>query len=176
MQINEELKLVERAKTGDKEALGELWDAITPKLYGYLVNILKNKTVADDLLQETWLSAIKGLNKFRPRGIRFSAWVFAIARNECKQYLRSAGKQSAESSLNDFEDKIPTTTYQKSGDQIYLESILKKLSAEDQEILRLKYIADLSFLEIAKILAISIVAARVRVHRAIARCRESVNS
>ena len=51
MDQQQELTLVKRAQSGDKEALGMLWDALTPKLFGYLVNVTRNKTLAEDLLQ-----------------------------------------------------------------------------------------------------------------------------
>jgi RNA polymerase sigma-70 factor (ECF subfamily) len=52
-----------------------------------------------------------------------------------------------------------------------LERILKNLSDDDQEMLRLRYLAGLAFNEIGKILKISSIAARVRVHRATRRAR-----
>ena len=40
----------------DRDEISELWDKINPKLYGYLVNTLKDKVIADDILQNTWLN------------------------------------------------------------------------------------------------------------------------
>ena len=76
----------------DKEALGRLWDETTPKLFGYLVNVTRNKALAEDLLQNTWLKAIEALPRYRDRGLRMSSWLFAIARNECLQHFRKAGR------------------------------------------------------------------------------------
>lgn len=42
-----------------KEMLGALWDATMPKLYGYLVNVLRDKALAEDILQSTWAKALE---------------------------------------------------------------------------------------------------------------------
>lgn len=170
MTIEEELSLTTRAQAGDKEALGLLWDAITPKLYGYCMNVFRDKTLAEDTLQQTWLKAIANIQLFKPRGVRFSAWLFAIARNECRQHWRTRTHESIDA-LSDTVAQSPMPRYE---EKLLIGHILNKLSEEDQEIIRLRYIADLSFREIAIVLTISTISARVRVHRAIARARKYI--
>ncbi len=173
MEIQEELRLVRRAKAGEREALGLLWDAITPKLYGYLVNQLRQKDLAEDICQETWLKAVQALGNFTDKGVRFSAWVFAIARNECRQHWRKGNREVA---LDAALDDIDTHNHQsQSDDTLMIDTALAKLSEEEKEIVRLRYIADLSFADIAGVLDISMVAARVRVHRALSHARVILN-
>src|ERR1700690_2372444 len=93
MTPEQEHMLVNKAKTGDREALGALWDAITPKLFGYLINTTHDKALAEDILQTTWLKAIKALPNYQPRGVNISAWLFAIARNEFHQHWRKAQRE-----------------------------------------------------------------------------------
>jgi RNA polymerase sigma-70 factor, ECF subfamily len=82
---NEEKSLVCQAQGGSREALGKLYDSITPKLFGYLVNVVNDKTTAEDIFQNTWQKAIEALPKYQIRqNIRLSAWIFAIARNPLK--------------------------------------------------------------------------------------------
>ncbi len=169
MEVSEELRLVARAKTGDRDALGLLWDDLTPKLYGYLLNQLRQKDLAEDIAQETWLKAINHLDKFKDRGVRFSAWVFAIARNECRQHWRGGNREiPVDTIVEDFDKHLQSTH---SDDYLMIESVFVHLSNEEQEILRLRYLAELSFKEIAGILEISMIAARVRLHRALSRAR-----
>ncbi|TAN33258.1 RNA polymerase sigma factor [Patescibacteria group bacterium] len=175
MEIHEELALIARAKKGEQAALGLLWDAITPKLYGYLVNTLREKSLADDILQNTWLKAIASLAKFHARGVRFSSWLFAIARNECRQHWRQNGRERSIEETN--EENFQTVSV--GGDlseKFLVEKILKMLPEEDRELLRLRYIADLPFKEIARVLEISVITARVRVHRSLARARTGFNT
>lgn len=172
MLLEEELTLVKRAQDGDQTAVGLLWDDITPKLYGYLVNTMKNQQVAEDVLQDTWLKAIKAIDTFRPRGVRFSAWLFAIARNECRQHWR---KSHREVSLEEKEDIPLIMSNDHLIDKVTLESALANLPTDDQEILCLRYISDLSFKEIAHVLETTTVSARVRTHRALRRANILLN-
>ncbi|MBI2037455.1 MAG: RNA polymerase sigma factor [Candidatus Magasanikbacteria bacterium] len=172
MEVSEELRLVARAKTGDRDALGLLWDDLTPKLYGYLLNQLRQKDLAEDITQETWLKAINHLDKFKDRGVRFSAWVFAIARNECRQHWRGGNKEIPVDWTEEGADSNLQSTH--SDDYLMIESVFIHLSNEEQEILRLRYLAELSFKEIAGILEISMIAARVRLHRALSRARNHI--
>jgi RNA polymerase sigma-70 factor (ECF subfamily) len=170
MNIKEEKALIKSVKNGDKECLSKLWDAINPKLYGYLINTLKDKSIADDILQATWLKAISKIEQFHYRGARFSAWLFAIARNECRLYWRE-NKQTSTAPLE--ENILPTEdkTLTAIDDKLAMEKIFKNLSVDEQELLQLRFIGQLNFKEIAGILAISVITARVRLYRIIKKAR-----
>ena len=148
----------------DRAKLEQLWDETTPKLFGYLVNTLHDKTLAEDIFQSTWIKAIEALPKYQERGLPFSAWLFAIARNECKLHWRKANHEVAFDAQEHDVAVVPDTD-----DHVLAEQILAKLSGDDQELLRLRYIADLPMNEIAKILNTNSVAIRVRIHRALKR-------
>lgn len=169
MEVGDELRLVAQVKAGEREALALLWNDITPKLYGYLLNQLRQKDLAEDICQDTWLKAMAAIEKFEDKGVRFSAWVFAIARNECRQHWRKGNKEIAiDSELENIDAHLQVKI---SHDSLMIESALVKLSEEEKEILRLRYLAELSFKEIAAVLEISMIAARVRVHRALSHAR-----
>jgi len=173
MNWQQEQILIVQAKAGDKQALSSLWDVITPKLYGYLVNSCRDKALAEDLLQTSWLKAIEGLSKFNPQGVGLSPWLFAIARNELRQHWRKSNREVA------FDPSVHEQTndnHHESENQILVEQMLALLSEDDRELIRLRYIADLSINDIARILNINFVSARVRLHRALKRARSVVIS
>ena len=169
MNTIEELRLVKELKSGNKESLSLLWDEINPKLYGYLVNTLRDRSVADDILQETWLKAITKLDKFKIRGIKFSAWLFAIARNECRLYWRNNKKVSSVD-LADV-NLVDNNSLLGINNNLLVESILNKLDPAEQEILQLRFIGQFDFKEIAKILGISVVNARVKLYRCLKKAQ-----
>jgi RNA polymerase sigma-70 factor (ECF subfamily) len=156
----------------NKNDISRLWDELTPKLFGYLVNTLHDKSLAEDILQTSWLKAIEALPSFKQQGPffsnSFSSWIFAIARNECKQHWRKSGREIP------LDEKIHDVAEVSSGieNKILVDEILNQLPNDDQELIRLRYIADLSTREIAKVLNINPVVARVRLHRAIVLARK----
>ena len=156
----------------DRDEISELWDKITPKLYGYLVNSLKDKGVADDILQNTWFKAIEALPRFEDRGLGINAWIFSIARNEMRMYWRTSGRNvSLDEDLHD----VPVDYKNDIENKLFLDQILTSLSSGEQELIRLRYIADLSMAEIAKLLNKSPIAIRVSLHRALSRARMVVS-
>ena len=168
MNIGQERDLVKKAQAGDRQAATQLWDSITPKLFGYLVNVLRDKTLAEDVLQTTWLKAVEALPKFKQQGISISSWLFAIARNECRQHWRNT-KNEPDQDITGLE--VADDNQSNIQNSILVEQLLKDLSEDDRELLRLRYIADLPINDIAKLLNINFVAVRVRLHRAIARAK-----
>jgi RNA polymerase sigma-70 factor (ECF subfamily) len=142
-------------------------------LFGYLVNTTRNKPLAEDILQATWLKAIEALPKYQSRGIAISSWLFAIARNELRQHWRKTGNETP------FDPHLHDAAVENNNQTehtILVEQMLSKLSEDDREIIRLRYIADLPLNDIAKILNINFVAVRVRIHRALARAKATINS
>lgn len=173
MHIDQEMSLVKQARAGGRVALGMIYDEVAPKLFGYLVNTLKDKTLAEDVFQSTWLKAISALPKYQPRGVKIQAWLFAIARNECRQYWRKGKK---ESDVDIAELDIADVHQDQTENNLLVEQILNKLSSDDRELLRLRYIADLPVNDIARILNINFIAVRVRLHRALVRARAAIKS
>lgn len=180
MTPEQEQTLVRNAQSGDRQALAELWDAITPKLLGYLVNVVRNRELAEDLLQSTWLKAIEALPRFQNRsGAKFSAWLFAIARNECNQHWRKFKNETAYMAKQFAGGTDGTASVGGNSamdDGLMVEQMLAKLSEDDQEIIRLRYIADLTVNDIARVLNINFVTVRVRLHRALNRARANLIS
>jgi RNA polymerase sigma-70 factor (ECF subfamily) len=171
MTLKEELRLAELAKLGDKPAVGALWDAITPKLFGYLINTLRDRALAEDMLQETWLKAIAAMDRFENRQIRFSAWLFAIARNVCREHWRTNNRVISVPD-EELETAAGSADFVSELDNdMDLTRAINTLAAEEQEILRLRYLAEFTFEEISRVLEISSIAARVRLHRAIKKAR-----
>ena len=177
MNPEQEQGLVKQAQAGDKQALAALYDALTPKLLGYLVNVTKNYSLAEDILQSTWLKAIEALPRFQYRSnSKFSAWIFAIARNECKQHWRKSKTEAefTEAQINSETDSHLANDHTTNDNHLMVEQMLSKLSEDDRELIRLRYIADLSLNDIANVLNINFVTVRVRLHRALNRARAQI--
>ncbi len=171
MKANEESLLTQKTKRGDKEALAALWNLITPKLFGYLVNATKDLPLAEDILQTTWAKAIDNLSTFQLKDTPISAWLFAIARNECRQHWRKSWREIP-FELNEHDKTEDAESQLKN--KILINETLNLLFENDREILRLRYIADLSMNEIVQILNLNFITVRVRVHRALARARAAL--
>lgn len=146
--------------------IAALWDTYTPKLYGYLVHAVRDPVLAEDLLQRTWCNALASLHRYEERGHGMGAYLFAIARNECRQHWRKAGREVG----LEHAEHLPSPP-RTSDAALDVERILAHLTEDDRELLRLRYITDLPVRDIARVLGISTTAASVRLHRVLRRAR-----
>src|ERR1700720_3654149 len=86
--------VLDRARAGDDRAFGELTDPFMGELRLHCYRILGSVQDAEDVLQETLLSAWKGLGGFEERA-SLRTWLYRIATNRCLNARRSAGRRPA---------------------------------------------------------------------------------
>jgi RNA polymerase sigma-70 factor (ECF subfamily) len=86
----DEKELVRRSKEGDEEAFGALVNAYKTKVFNMAYSLTQNRDVADDLAQEVFIKAYFALPKFKEKS-RFGTWLYRIAMNHNKDYLRKKG-------------------------------------------------------------------------------------
>ena len=90
--------LVERSRDGDLEAFNQIVRRYQLRVYNLAARILGDRTAAEDVAQDTFVSAYKALARFRGGSLR--AWLLRIASNLCYDRLRSA-KRRPEQSLDE---------------------------------------------------------------------------
>ena len=73
--------------------MNELVDRYSEPLFAFLVRMVDNRSVAEDLFQDTWVRVIRGVHNFRGEA-RFSTWLFQIALNLCRNLMRSRARRS----------------------------------------------------------------------------------
>jgi RNA polymerase sigma-70 factor (ECF subfamily) len=104
---------VDRARLGDQEALGLLYDAYLPRLYRYCLSRVGNETDAEDLAEEIFLKVLGAIDGFKWQPIEgaeggagqgripFGAWLFRIAHNHVVSFHRRAATRGPVGELSD---------------------------------------------------------------------------
>src|SRR5687768_11834849 len=83
--MNSSQDLIARARTGDPEAFGLLFERHARSVLAFLSNLLGRRDVAEELTQETFVRAYRGLPEFRDEA-KFSTWLFGIAKNVAREW------------------------------------------------------------------------------------------
>lgn len=107
----DDLALAERCRQGDFDAFESLYREHASRLFSLAVRMLGNKTDAEDMLQEIFLTAHRKLQSYRGDA-RLSTWLFRLATNLCLDHLRSKSTRmtQATSSLDDDNAMEPVST------------------------------------------------------------------
>jgi RNA polymerase sigma-70 factor (ECF subfamily) len=85
---NVELDLVARLKERDPDAFDQVYAAFNPRLFNFLARLSRNRDIAEDLVEETWLRVVAHAHRLRD-DTRLAPWLFTIARNLYTSYCRS---------------------------------------------------------------------------------------
>ncbi len=174
-------RLVATYANGDNEAFDILLCRHQARIYSYIFSVVKNRNIADDIFQETFVKAIMTIKQGRYSETgKFGAWISRIAHNLIIDYYRQEKSESlvsvdeCESDMlnrRDFSD--PTVEDQMIGDQITddLRKIINLLPENQREVLQLRYYKDMSFKEIADLTNVSINTALGRMRYALINMR-----
>ncbi|MCU1382304.1 MAG: polymerase sigma factor [Acidobacteria bacterium] len=159
---------------GEIDAFDALYAAFAGRLRGYLLSQCRDATLADDLLQETFMQIHRSRRTYQP-GRPVTPWVYAIARHVYLMKRRSAGRRvrfeqglAADARSNDFaHDALGSIV---DGDQV--RRALREVPADQRQALLMHHVEGWSFLEIAARLGIRVNAAKTRAFRGMRKMRE----
>ena len=150
------IALVELARKGDTEAFGLLYDHYQGSVYRFLYYRVGSQALAEDLTSETFFRALRSMSSFRWQGKDFGAWLMTIARNLTTDHYK-AGRTRLEMAT---EDMSPHDSATEGPENAVLASLtnealleaLRKLPAEQQECLIMRFLQGLSIAETAQVL------------------------
>src|ERR1700749_4568880 len=94
----DELKLVERAQQGDRDAFGSLVEPWRKPLFGYVYRMVTLRQDAEDLLQDVFIRVLEDIRSYRGEA-RFKSWLFGIATHACLDHLRKRKRWRVEGQL-----------------------------------------------------------------------------
>lgn len=172
-----EKELIERSVRGESSAFGLLYDRYLSKIYRFVLLKVGHREEAEDLTHQVFLSAWENIGLFREEGLPISSWLYKIARNRIIDYYRTKR-------LNIPLDRMPEDISQAMegvedlDKKILLEKIytsLHHLTDEQQEVVVLRFIEELSNKEIAQALDKNEIAVRVLQHRALKNLKKMLD-
>jgi RNA polymerase sigma-70 factor, ECF subfamily len=165
-------------RTGDNGSFEDLAMPLFARLYNFAHWLTQDRAAAEDLVQETYMKALRGFSSFR-QGTNFRAWMYKILRNT---FLTSqAGlKASASLSLDSDEDKVtepavaetPESALLARVEQETIQKALEELSVKFREIILLCDSEEMSYQEIGETLGIPMGTVMSRLSRARKAMRE----
>jgi RNA polymerase sigma-70 factor (ECF subfamily) len=171
-------RVIELASSGDTEAFSLLYERYVNRIYNYIFYRTGNPYEAEDLTSRVFHRALNHINHYNNRGVPFSAWLYRIAHNLVANWHRDNSRRN-EVPLDD-QPGLPQRGVHPEHNLVNnqeLENLLKvirKLPAERQQLLILKFVEGMSNAEIATIMMRSEGAIKSLYHRTLLTLRDDI--
>jgi len=152
--LNSEEYLVKQAVSGDQRAFTQLYNANFDRIYRYIYAKVRSQAEAEDLTQDVFIKALEAIGNYKWRDLPFAAWLFKIAHNTVIDHVRKLSREKRtefdEAHLATIEDPVEMSERQFEVEQ--LKMALEKLPQAQREVATLRFIAQLSIAETARVL------------------------
>ncbi len=156
MQSVDDAQLLQRFRSGDREAFADLVVRYQKPIYNAAFWILRKAEDASDVTQTVFLKVVERLDDYDPQ-YKFFSWIYRIAVNESLNLLRRNGHEDALDDEADFEAPQSATPEWRVGEverSRRLQDALMRLNTNDRTVLTLRHFSECSYQEIAQVLEI----------------------
>ncbi len=162
------------AKKGDQDAFALLWREFQPGLLRYLK--VKAAPAAEDLAADTWIRAIRALQRFEGDEAAFHAWLFTMARNRLTDWYRASERRvefigATNLAVMPASNNVEAEADESSGTDKAV-ALIASLPADQGEAVMLRIVAGLDVSHVATIMDKSPGAVRVLCHRGLRRLEQ----
>ena len=177
MTRSEEMALVTHILEGDADAFEQIVEENEKRVYNLALKMLSNDNDALDISQEAFLKAYLGLKSFRGE-CRLSVWIYRLTYNLCIDFIRKKARTPAISLVFTGEDgqegeiELPDLRHMPEDELLKRETLravnaaINDLGDEHREVLLLREVAGMSYIEIAETLSLSEGTVKSRLSRA----------
>jgi RNA polymerase sigma-70 factor (ECF subfamily) len=173
-ELQEDENLIRKSQV-DPEAFRALYEKYFKRIFLFVHHRVGEKSLSADLTSQVFLKALLSIGKFQFRGLPFSAWLYRIAINECHEFFRKH-KRYRMIAIDDesvgqlYDEMIGDNGLEELHSR--LPQIMELLDEEELLIIELRYFEQRPFKEVAEIIGISEVNAKVRVYRVLDKMKK----
>ncbi|UZR94022.1 sigma-70 family RNA polymerase sigma factor [Chondrinema litorale] len=179
-EIKEELILVRRSQK-NTDHFAVIYERYFDSIFIYINRRIGDEDVTADLCSNVFYKCLNNLPRYRFQGLPFSSWLFKIALNEVNLYFRTEKNKERLVSLsqNHLEllvDEIEIGIAEKEKQRRLLINLLENLNADEVVFLELRFFEGRSFKEIAYLLGLTEVNAKIKTYRIIEKMKKKLYS
>jgi len=152
IMIQDDIARLVRDAVENPAAFGRLYDSFIQRIYRYVYSRVGTSPEAEDITSQTFIAAYESLGRYREQG-QFSVWLFRIARSKMNEHFRRSRREvglDAAERIVEVDDALGSLIQNE--ELARLRFLIKKINDDERELLRLRYVAELSFAEMAEVL------------------------
>jgi RNA polymerase sigma-70 factor (ECF subfamily) len=165
--VQPDLGVLRKAQRGDERAFSVIVRAYQVPVYNYVLRLVGDRSLAEDLTQEVFLRVFQGLPRFSLRS-KFTTWLFQVTKNRVLDELRALERRPR--AVVELEDAPPLEVVDAPAEQVELiEAVWRAVEALNVDLkmaLLLRDVVGLSYVEIADSLEITLATVKWRIYKA----------
>jgi RNA polymerase sigma-70 factor (ECF subfamily) len=169
-------ELLQACAAGDRAALRSLYALAAPQLFGLALGIIRNRELAEDIVQDSFVQVWRHARRFDPGRGAAMAWLARIVRNRCFDILRQRGREAPldDAIMESWEDpgSSPADLAALSRDAQRLRDCLDRLDDGPRKSLLLAYYAGLTYEQVAERLRTPLGTVKSWIRRSLVRLKE----
>ncbi len=162
-----DVKLVRRAKNGDKEAFAELYQMLYTDMYRFALSMLSDRYDAEDVVSETVMDAYKSIRLLKDEKL-FKNWIFKILSNKCKRKMVTYYEKTT--SIDEQENLIYKEVSE-TEEVVDLKRAFTELQYEEKIIVTYRVVQGFNSKEIGKMLNLNESTVRSKLSRALTKMK-----
>jgi RNA polymerase sigma-70 factor, ECF subfamily len=178
---------VAQLRRGDLDALSTLISRYQNRLYRFLLRLVRDRSEAEDLFQQTWIHVAEKIRRFDPSR-NFDAWLFTVARNLAIDHLRRIRPASLDQPISEGESQETALDRLTAHEPAPLDRILENERASRvgaaldelpfayREVMTLRFEEEMKIEEIAQVLGIPLSTVKSRLRRSLEQMRNSLET
>lgn len=161
-------KLIIRARTGDTDAIAQLYEEHVDKIYRYIAYRVPDGD-AEDITSDVFINMVESLPKYTYTGAPFEAWLYRIASARIVDYYR----KNKRTTIVELDERLKSDSQQPEDrlitkqEQINIRAKLRLLGDDQQTLLLLRFVERKSHEEVAEVMGKSVTAVKTMQHRAL---------
>lgn len=164
-----DVDLLRRVAAGDEVAFAELYDLYAPPIYNYLLRLINEPGVAEEILQEVFLAMWRGARRFREEA-KVKTWLLRIAHHQAVSWLRR--ERTVLWSDDDFDRNTDDSIEDDLARHWQIDQVrgaLNQLPPKQRAVIELTFVHGLSYTEIAQVMNCPIGTVKSRMSYALRR-------
>ena len=178
---------VAQLRRGDLDALSTLVSRYQNRLFRFLLRLVRDRSEAEDLFQQTWIHVAEKIRRFDPNR-NFDAWLFTVARNLAIDHLRRVRPASLDQPVSEDESQGTAVDRLVAKDPAPLERMLEnerasrlgtaldELPIAYREVITLRFEEEMKIEEIAQVLSIPLSTVKSRLRRSLEQMRQCLET
>ncbi len=176
----DEPELIALAATGNREAFGHLYERYKRRVFRHAYLLTGDSALSEDLTAQTFLNALQAMPRYQSRGVPFVAWLLRIAGNltiNHRKALKNNGHAQLPEALEAEGDVYsPEDSCERKDEGQRVWQKVRHLPGDQRKVIVMRFVDDLSYQDIARILGKSVGAVRVLQFRALSNLRRMLDA